>query len=998
VRELEGDGFISATRKGEIMADGSRVADLLEDRPDLESPLAAILAVDEEANTWTFDDIPVDSGAFGELVSRGIVEKAGGEYRLTNPDAVRTALDGTAPAETDSSTAGDTDLSFDVSLRNVNAQAVGLLVGALALIVVVRSFIAGSVFRSEHVVLVGNDPYLYRFWVERMLVSGDSLAAVSGPINGEPLMIATLARIAGLFGGVDAAGTVLAVYPVVSAVITGLVLYLFTMRLTADRRVALATVVMLAVTPGHALRTALGFADHHAFDYVWLALTALALLVLVTEQRPQLTDPRTALATVGLGVGVGGQILAWDNGALLLVPVASVVAGHGLLAIRADRSPAVATAPVAVGLALAALLTAVGHVQLGWHSPAVASIPAVLFVGTVGVAAVGELVHRAGRSARELAVGEAFVAVIVAVGLVRFVPDLQDRLLRGLGLIGRTDDIAEVRGLFSGDSLGFLLLFGLLLAIALPMLAFMSWRVSRGSDSWLVACVYAWYFFVLSLFQVRFVGEVGPFLAIFAGFGFVWLAAKIDLTAPPAPWGDPSEMADWTPGRPDASTVAAVLVLFALVGGLGVMQSAVTVEQLSVEDETYETAAWMADYADERGWETPEESYVFSRWGQNRLYNYFVNGDSESYGYAQSNYGPFLSATDPQAALDSIDGRVRFVVTEDQNAEDIPPESIQARLHEDWGSHSGSVEGVGQFRALYASESGARKVFMPVSGAHLVGQAAPDTTVEISTPVDIPGAEFTYERTVRTTPIGVYRVTVPYPGTYTIENTTIDVSESAIEGGRRHTDLPAEGLAYWSFDEGRGDVADDTASGYRIDGLSGRWTDGINRGAIAFGNGSVEVTSNDSLPQIGPNESFTVSLYIKGNFSATDDTYPRVLQSSQFGFWARNDALDFGIRIDNADSDSDVRNFGIKQTDFQSWTHVAAVLDRSNDELRLYRDGELVSTRHAAEIGEIRNALPNRLGPRATLRENPMAIDELRVYRRALSQSELNNRTTRKNK
>ncbi len=929
------------------MADGSRVADLLDDRPDLESPLAEVLAVDDENDSWAFEDIPVDSGAFGELVSRGIVEKDGGEYRLADPVAVRTALEGTAPAETDSSTASDGDLSFDVSQPDVDAQAVGLLASALALIVVVRSFVVGSVFRGEHVVLAGNDPYFYRFWVERMLAAGDSLAAVSGPVTGEPLMIAVLARIAGLVGGLDAAGTVLAVYPVASAVITGVLLYLFTTRLTADRRVALAAVVMLAVTPGHALRTALGFADHHAFDYVWLALTALALLVLVTEERPQFTDPRTPLATVGLGAGVGGQILAWDNGALLVVPVAAVVAGHVLLAVRADRSPAVATVSIAVGLAIAALLTAFGHVQLGWHSPAVASIPAVLFVGTVGVGAVGELVHRAGRSARELAVGEVLVAVVVAAGLFWVVPDLQGRLLRGFGLIGRTDDIAEVEGLFTGDSLGFLLLFGLLLAVALPALAVVSWRVYQDSDSWLVACVYAWYFFLLSLFQVRFVGEVAPFLAVFAGLGFVWLAAKVDLTDPPAPFGDPGGMADWTPGRPDASTVAAVFVLFVLVGGLGAMQSAVTVEQVSVEDGTYETAAWMADYADERGWEGPAESYVFSRWGQNRLYNYFVNGDAESYGYAQSSYGPFISETDPQAALDSIDGRVRFVVTEDQSAEDIPPESMQARLHEDWGSHSNGREGVGQFRAVYASEEGSRKVFTPVSGTRITGPAPANSTFELSTTVDVVTDEFTYVREVTANRHGVYEVRVPYAGEYVGREGAFSVSESAVAGDGHVSRFEGEGLAYWSFDEGTGDRVYDRVGGYHGNVTRAGWTQGINGSGLRFdgdSSGPVRVDGIDTPEQ------FSVSLWVRpANLDVSEENDYRHLVSTGGGsilILEENGKLSF--RLPGVDSERLTPTEPRVST--EEWTHIVATYD--GDTQKVFVDGEQVASK-SPESGDV---------------------------------------------
>ena len=71
------------------MSDERGPRKLLDERPELESALEAALAVDDEHDEWSFDDIDVDSGAFGELVSRGIVEKRSDEYAVTDPAAVR---------------------------------------------------------------------------------------------------------------------------------------------------------------------------------------------------------------------------------------------------------------------------------------------------------------------------------------------------------------------------------------------------------------------------------------------------------------------------------------------------------------------------------------------------------------------------------------------------------------------------------------------------------------------------------------------------------------------------------------------------------------------------------------------------------------------------------------------------------------------------------------------------------------------------------------------
>jgi len=771
------------------MTDAGRVEDLLADRPDLESPLAALLAIDEETDTWTFDDVPVESGPFGELVARGVVERDGDEYSLADPEAVRHAL-ADEPATDAPAGADDAVPAVDIGLPeiDVDARAAGLLGSALALVAVLRSFVVPSVFRDGDVVLSGNDPYFYLYWVEQSLAAGGSPQLPAGITKGEPLLVATLARLTGLFGGAEAAGAVLAVYPVVSAILTGALLYWLTMRLTADRRIALAAVVVLAAMPGHALRTALGFADHHAFDYVWLTLTAAALVVLAGTDRDDLAVPGTWLAALALGVGVGGSTLAWDAGPLMVVPVGAVVAARVLVDVRAGRSPLVANVPLLAGLGLGALLTLYGHRSLGWHTTVVAAAPVLLLGGAVAVVAVGELAARLDRRAAELAVAEAAVALAGGTLVWVVFPAFRTELLAGLDRVFRSDDIVETRALFSGDTLGFLLLFGLFLVLVLPVLA---WATRRTVDDarWAVACSYGWYFFVLSLFQVRFTGQLGIFMALFAGLGFVWLAAWIDLTPWPAPFDTTAngEFATWTPGWPDAATVGAVLVLFLLVGGLGLVQSAVKVEQVTTDDADYETAAWLADYADRQGWESRSESYVFSRWGKNRLYNYFVNGDSRSYGYAQSNYGSFVSLTDPQAAANLIGGRVRFVVTETQGSENIPPESMQARLHDNLGSRSDGVAGLGRFRAVYATADGDRKAFVFVPGATVRGTAAPNTTVEVATGVDIPGASFTYTRRTSTNETGAYSVRVAQPGTYEVATangpTTVTVPETAVMNG-----------------------------------------------------------------------------------------------------------------------------------------------------------------------------------------------------------------------
>lgn len=177
------------------------IESLLEDKPAVADRLEALLAVDADYETWTFEDVPVDSGTFGELVSREIVEKTDGEYRLRDPTAVEAALDPDAVAddETDSESLLAAPGDWTFSLPDVDRVAALGLAGALALVVFFRVLPYSSVFQHGDVVLSGNDPYAYRYLVHQLLAESSGaldLAMLSelpgGIAHGEPLLVATL--------------------------------------------------------------------------------------------------------------------------------------------------------------------------------------------------------------------------------------------------------------------------------------------------------------------------------------------------------------------------------------------------------------------------------------------------------------------------------------------------------------------------------------------------------------------------------------------------------------------------------------------------------------------------------------------------------------------------------------------------------------------------------------------------------------------------------------
>ncbi|AZH24895.1 STT3 domain-containing protein [Haloplanus aerogenes] len=665
---------------------------------------------------------------------------------------------------------------------------------ALLLVVLVRLPTIQEVFRDDWVVLASNDPYFYRYLVDQALASGPLPSLPDRAIRGEPLLAATLSVAAWPFGARTwGSGFVVAWYPVVAAVLTAAFVYGAATRLTGDVRVGLASAGLLAVTPAHAYRTALGVADHHAFDYVWLALTALAVIELLARSE---RDRRTWLASGTLAVAVAAQALAWEASPLLLVPLAPAL---GLVALVEIRRPGPERlAPVVAGLVGGAALAHLVHILLGWQFEAVIYALDLLALGSVGLLALVVAVRRTGGSWRWLAAAEVVFGVVAAVA-VRQVPPIATELELGLAFFLRSGP-AELAGVGANyGAVGVLVILGFASVLAAPILPFAAkWGWQRLEPGWLVVGVYALHFGVLAALQRRFAGELAPFAAILGGMGFVMLASWFDLVQPPVPRRDgsddtatPAVAADGGDDDlvvPDRTRVALLAGLAGVAVGSGSLYAALIDRRLVITDATYDAARWITEYVDERDIPYPE-SYVLSKWGRNRVYNYFVNGEAASYSYAERHYEDFLFSNSNSADewYGEFEGRVGFVVTRDlPHLGLISSSTIQSTLHDRFGSAEISdISGVGHFRALFATEDGARKVFRLVPGATIRGPAPDDRDhVRLVAEVSITGDDFEYVRRAPVTD-GTFEVTVANPGTYRVgaDGRTVEITERMVQSG-----------------------------------------------------------------------------------------------------------------------------------------------------------------------------------------------------------------------
>ena len=204
--------------------------------------------------------------------------------------------------------------------------------------------------------------------------------------------------------------------------------------------------------------------------------------------------------------------------------------------------------------------------------------------------------------------------------------------------------------------------------------------------------------------------------------------------------------------------------------------------RLEIDDSAYQAAAWIRSYASELGLSYPE-NYVLAEWGRARMYNYFVNGESRTYGYARQHYESFINSQNPDEWYGEFEGRVGFVITRDIG--DVSAIITQGLLHNEYGSGAEFIDGVSHYRAVWQSDDGAVKVFEVVPGATIEGSFETESEVKMSTAVSLApeGTDIEFQRIVPIREDVTFSVTVPHPGEYEVGDRSIRIPESAVQQG-----------------------------------------------------------------------------------------------------------------------------------------------------------------------------------------------------------------------
>ena len=781
------------------MTDTERVEDatrsFLDEHPDHEEAIEALLEHERTAGAWEFDDAPLDSGQFGELVSRSFVEGTDdGAYRFADRETVAGVLHGTVDA-------GDTeadgpDISLDLSVPAVDRRATGALLAALLVVVAARSLFYGAVFRSGYIVSPANDPYFYRYWQARLLDASSGAAdlgtfATVGELTRiRPLTHALNWWFADLLGGEGAAPMVAALQPIVATLVLAVALYALALALTADHRIAVGTVLLLALTPVHVVYTALGFLEHRPYQYLWLGTMAASLGWLAVdltrrhragEANPALAHARAprAWAVAGLlAVSVAAMAHTWGGSPLSFVPVAGYLGFRVVADCRERIDPFVANVPAIAGIGVGSLLALAAHLRWDWHEPIAVTIPVVVAVGAVAVAVLGTLWYRLGLRPAGLLAVEGVVAVVGTALFRRLRPEDVARLQERSDALFNRETAIETASLFATDQaiiFGPLSQIGLGFYLALVPLGFATYYVAREYDpAWLVTVSFAWFWLVLAAIQVRFAAQFSILCALFGSVGLVYLLGAVDLARPPNPF-------ERTPpdgpslGLPANRTVAAYLVgAVVVVFLINLIFVPSLLAQTQYSGEQVEAVTAIDDHAEELNRSYPA-NYVLSEWGDARMYNYFVNGESQGYGYARANYDSFITDNNPDGYYGQFSGRVGYVVLTELDA---PAGTVQAELFEDFGAGNDSEA---HYQLLYAGEE--VRAFAVVPGAQIRIEGAAGENVTVRTDVAAAGESFEYERTATANGNGVATVRVAYPGEYDLGGGTVAVNETAVHEG-----------------------------------------------------------------------------------------------------------------------------------------------------------------------------------------------------------------------
>lgn len=785
----------------------------LEEHPGSRSDLEAVLEVDTAQDRWEFDDVPLDSGRFGEMVSRGLVERDDAGYHISHPAGVQAALRGEEVRTTENRTPIRRTLRETVSLNYGNT---GALVVALVVVILARMTQYPHIFQQNRVVSPGNDPYFFRYWQEQLLTEAAgpfSFGVVVNPPwndggwNQRPLTHATNWWLTELLGGDQwAADMVVAWLPIVFTLLLAIVVYYTSIVLTRDARVGVASVLVLALAPLHINYTGLGALHHRPHQFLWFGVIILTVILLTTDMknlareqethaavRAHLGKRRTWYLAVSFGLALALYIHSWGGSTELFIPLLMYVGLRTALDLREDISPGLANLPLLVGMSVGTVVILLLHIGIGWHGPLVEGVTLMAFGSAIGLVGLGELWHRRGLSPWKYLLLQPLIVVsgvtlvfLARPGLLRTAMDSFGTIFTVISHPGSTQSTS----LFATDLFVIgtpVAQIGITFFISLFVFVWCLQLVrNQYEPGWLLLAVFYIYYLAAAGIMIRFGGRLVIVLSILAGVGIVYILAVLGLARNPLK--SPGFIDKSRPNsdgkkhravrvKVDPRQFSYVIAVMVVILGFNLLFIPTLAGQTTYDSSQLAVSEAVTSHAEQTDRVHPE-TYIFAPWDDVRMYNYFASGESEDERFARSNYGSFVTDSDPDRWSNVLDGQAGYVVVTDRDAH-LPEETTHSQLYTNLSAERNSLPPLDNYQLIYMSEDRDVMLFALVPGAEIELAETNQQSVAIEAEVEVAGETFRYERPISTEE----SVTVPYPGTYSIDGSTVVVSQDDVEQG-----------------------------------------------------------------------------------------------------------------------------------------------------------------------------------------------------------------------
>lgn len=200
-----------------------------------------------------------------------------------------------------------------------------------------------------------------------------------------------------------------------------------------------------------------------------------------------------------------------------------------------------------------------------------------------------------------------------------------------------------------------------------------------------------------------------------------------------------------------------------------------------------------------------------------------------------------------------------------------------------------------------------------------------------------------------------------------------------------------QGIALWSFDDSytQGIATDSIGSNDGIVDDSAVYTPGVRKTGLTYdGTDTPVVVSHDESLNFGANDSFAITSWVKIDSSGSKQTIVAKQPTKEKGYSLSVTASgELKTAVGDGTSYTWVDD-GPVPTD--TWVHVAAVVDRDDQTVTQYINGQTVDADSISPIGSLKSPEDIYLGD-STYKDQKLdgSQDEVRIFNESLSKSEI---------